>query len=80
MGRGVRALMTARSGLGGSGLSQPPFDAFNLGNLQRVLDYNNLTESAFGVPNPDYGAIGGPVTGAGYQLPQQVRIGVRFEF
>lgn len=32
MGRGVRALMTARSGLGGSGLSQPPFDAFNLGN------------------------------------------------
>lgn len=32
MGRGVRALMTGRAGLGGSGLSQPPYDAFNLGN------------------------------------------------
>ena len=55
-------------------------DVFNLGNRQRVLDYNNFTEIASGVPNPDYGAIGGPVTVAGYQIPEQVRIGARFEF
>jgi len=55
-------------------------DVYNLGNIQRVRDYNNFSENGFQVPNPDYGAIGGPVTGFGYQTPQQVRIGARFEF
>ena len=55
-------------------------DVFNLGNLQRVIDYNNWRENSFAVPNPDYGAIGGPVTGSNYQIPQQIRLGARFEF
>ena len=57
------------------------FDVFNLGNLQRVTGYNYYYEyPAFGTLNPDFGAVGNPVTKVGYQLPQQIRIGARFEF
>jgi hypothetical protein len=56
-------------------------DVFNLGNLQRVTGYNYYYEyPAFGTLNPDYGQVGNPVTKIGYQLPQQIRLGARFEF
>jgi outer membrane receptor protein involved in Fe transport len=56
-------------------------DVFNLGNLQRVTGYNHYYEyPSFGTLNPDFGAIGNPVTLTGYQAPQQVRFGARFEF
>jgi carboxypeptidase family protein/TonB-dependent receptor-like protein len=56
-------------------------DVFNLGNLQRVTGYNYYYEyPSFGTINPDFGQIGNPVTRIGYQLPQQIRIGARFEF
>jgi hypothetical protein len=56
-------------------------DVFNLGNLQRVTGYNYYYEyPAFGTLNPDFGEIGNPVTKIGYQLPQQIRLGARFEF
>ena len=56
-------------------------DVFNLGNLQRVTGYNNYFEyPTFGTLNPDFGAIGNPVTLVGYQPPQQLRVGARFEF
>jgi outer membrane receptor protein involved in Fe transport len=56
-------------------------DVFNLGNLQRVTGYNYYSEyPLFGTPNPDFGQIGNPVTRVGYQTPQQIRLGARFEF
>ncbi|HEY3162464.1 MAG TPA: TonB-dependent receptor [Vicinamibacterales bacterium] len=56
-------------------------DVFNLGNIQRVTGYNNYFEfPQFGTLNPDFGAIGNPVTLVGYQIPQQIRFGARFEF
>jgi len=56
-------------------------DVFNLGNLQRVTGYNYYFEyPAFGTLNPDFGLIGNPVTKIGYQAPQQIRLGARFEF
>ena len=55
-------------------------DVFNLGNLQRVIGYSNLYETSFAVLNPDYGLVGDPVTLQGYQTPQQIRFGARFEF
>lgn len=55
-------------------------DVFNVGNLRRVVGYNNFDETTFGVHNPDFGAIGDPVTLIGYQTPMQVRFGARFEF
>jgi hypothetical protein len=56
-------------------------DAFNLGNLQRVVGYNNWYEyPSFGTRNPDFGQVGNPVTWVGYQTPQQIRFGARFEF
>jgi carboxypeptidase family protein len=56
-------------------------DVFNLGNLQRVTGYNYYYEyPTFGAKNPDFGAIGNPVTRVGYQTPQQLRFGARFEF
>jgi hypothetical protein len=56
-------------------------DIFNLGNLQRVIGYNFYYEyPSFGTLNPDFGQIGNPVTLQGYQTPQQIRFGARFEF
>jgi hypothetical protein len=56
-------------------------DVFNLFNIQSVTGYNSYTEYPdFGTPNPDFGAIGNPVTLVGYQTPQQIRFGARFEF
>jgi hypothetical protein len=56
-------------------------DVFNLGNLQRVTGYNYYFEyPTFGTNNPDFGAVGNPVTRVGYQIPQQIRFGARFEF
>ncbi len=47
-------------------------DVFNLVDTQQVLDYDNYTESAFDVPNPDFGRV------ISYQAPRQLRIGARF--
>jgi outer membrane receptor protein involved in Fe transport len=56
-------------------------DVFNLGNIQRVTGYNYYYEyPSFGTLNPDFGQIGNPVTRIGYQMPQQIRLGARFEF
>jgi len=56
-------------------------DVFNLGNLQRVVGFNNQFEyPGFGVLNPDFGLVGDPVNYVGYQTPQQIRFGARFEF
>jgi hypothetical protein len=56
-------------------------DVFNLGNLQRVVGYNNQFEyPGFGTLNPDFGLVGDPVNYVGYQTPQQIRFGARFEF
>ena len=57
-------------------------DVFNLFNTQTVLDYNNFSELATRVPNPDFGAAGvsGVVAGQQFTAPRQVRIGVRYEF
>ena len=56
-------------------------DVFNLGNLQRVVGYNNQFEyPGFGTLNPDFGLVGDPVNYVGYQTPQQLRFGARFEF
>jgi hypothetical protein len=57
------------------------FDVFNLGNLQRVTGYNYYYEyPQFGTINPDFGQVGNPVTRIAFQIPQQIRIGARFEF
>jgi len=56
-------------------------DFFNLGNLQRAVTYNNYYEyPTFGTLNPDFGTVGSLVTRVGYQVPQQIRFGARFEF
>jgi hypothetical protein len=56
-------------------------DVFNLGNLQRVTGYNYYYEyPQFGTLNPDFGQVGNPVTRVAFQIPQQIRIGARFEF
>jgi hypothetical protein len=49
-------------------------DVFNLFNQREPIDYDNYTEAAFGVPNPDFGRV------IEYQDPIQARIGLRFEF
>jgi hypothetical protein len=49
-------------------------DVFNLFDTQNVLDYDNYTESTFGVLNEDFGR---PIL---YQFPRSVRFGARFEF
>jgi outer membrane receptor protein involved in Fe transport len=49
-------------------------DVFNLFDRQEALEYDNYTESTFGVLNPDFGRI---IT---YQTPRQVRIGARLAF
>jgi hypothetical protein len=56
-------------------------DVFNMFNTQSVTGYNYYTEYPdFGTPNPDFGAVGNPVTLIGYQTPRQIRFGARFEF
>jgi len=49
-------------------------DAFNLFNQQGVRDYDDYTESAFGVSNTDFGRI------LAYQNPFTLRVGARLEF
>jgi outer membrane receptor protein involved in Fe transport len=49
-------------------------DMFNLFDQQRVRDYDDFTESAFGVTNPDFGRI------LAYQTPFTLRVGARLEF
>jgi hypothetical protein len=49
-------------------------DVFNLFNRRSALDYDNYTEAAFGVLNPDVGRV------IEYQDPIGARIGVRFDF
>jgi hypothetical protein len=56
-------------------------DVFNLGNLQRTVGYNNQYEyPGAGTLNPDFGLVGDAVSYTGYQTPQQIRFGARFEF
>ena len=49
-------------------------DVFNLFNQQGVRDYDDYTESAFGVANTDFGRI------LAYQNPFTLRVGARLEF
>jgi outer membrane receptor protein involved in Fe transport len=49
-------------------------DVFNLFDHQGVVTYDQNTEVAFGVPNPDFGRR------TSYQPPRRIRLGVRFEF
>ena len=54
-------------------------DAMNLFGREGVLDYDNYTETTFGVLNPDLGQperSGVPQI----QTPRQLRFGLRFEF
>jgi len=56
-------------------------DVFNLFNTQRVTDFNNYTETSFGATNPDFGQPYSAVLGVpAFQLPRQVRLGLRVEF
>ena len=60
-------------------------DVFNLFNTQTVLDYNTWTEFAggadFGTPDPDFGKpISHNVAGPQFQVPRQIRFGLRFAF
>ena len=49
-------------------------DVFNVFNQREVIDYDNYTEAAFGVLNPDFGRV------IEYQDPIQARVGLRFQF
>ena len=49
-------------------------DVFNVFNRRAPLDYDNYTEAAFGVPNPDFDRV------IEYQDPITARFGVRFDF
>ncbi len=49
-------------------------DVFNIFDSQGVLTYDQNTEVAFQVANPDFGRR------TAYQPPRRVRIGVRYEF
>ena len=49
-------------------------DVFNLFNRRVPLDYDNYTEAAFGVLNPDFGRV------IEYQDPIGARVGIRFDF
>jgi len=49
-------------------------DVFNLFNRRAPLDYDNYTEAAFGVENPDFGRV------IQFQEPIRARVGVRFDF
>jgi outer membrane receptor protein involved in Fe transport len=54
-------------------------DVFNVFDAQTVLDYDNFTESSFGVPNPNFG-LAARGTAAQFQTPRQVRFGIRYTF
>ena len=47
---------------------------FNLFNTNTVTDYDDYTESGFGVLNPDFGRR------IAFQNPMAVRFGLRWEF
>lgn len=49
-------------------------DVFNVFDHQGVLAYDQNTEDAFGVPNPDFGRR------TSYQPPRRIRLAVRYEF
>jgi hypothetical protein len=49
-------------------------DVFNLLDTQDVTGYDNYTESAFQVPNPDFGRV------IAYQTPRLLRIGARLSW
>ena len=49
-------------------------DVFNLFNRRSPLDYDNYTEAAFGVVNPDFGR------GTRFQYPFAARIGLKFQW
>jgi outer membrane receptor protein involved in Fe transport len=56
-------------------------DVFNVFDTKTVLDYDNFTETTFGVANPDFGKpISQNVAGPQITTPRQVRLGARFEF
>jgi outer membrane receptor for ferrienterochelin and colicin len=56
-------------------------DVFNLLNMQRITNYDNFTETAFGVANPNFGLpVSEILSGPQYQTPRQIRFGARFEF
>jgi hypothetical protein len=56
-------------------------EVFNLFNTQTVLDYDNFTETTFGVINPDFGLpISQNVAGPQITALRQIRLGARFEF
>jgi TonB dependent receptor-like, beta-barrel len=65
--------------LGGSRRLVLGMDVLNLTNHLGVLDYDNFTETTFGVINPDFGQ---PVTSSVPQIqtPRQIRFAMRFEF
>jgi outer membrane receptor protein involved in Fe transport len=57
-------------------------DVFNLTDRQEAANYDDATETNFGVLNPDFGA---PVTTGvspfpSYSLPRQIRLGARLEW
>ncbi len=49
-------------------------DVFNLFDTQSVLDYDYYSDTSFFVSNPDFGNI------ILYQVPRQIRLGLRFRF
>ena len=49
-------------------------DVFNLFDTQTVLNYDYYSDTSFSVTNPDFGNI------IGYQVPRQIRLGLRFRF
>jgi hypothetical protein len=57
-------------------------DVFNVFNTQETLDYNNYVEfPGFGTADPDVGKpISRNVAGPQFQVPRQIRFGLRFAF
>jgi len=59
-------------------------DIFNLFNQQTVLDYDAWTSITYGAgPNPNFGLPTTSVLSGNppqYQIPRQIRLGVRFQF
>ena len=49
-------------------------DVLNVFNRRSALDYDNYTEAAFGVTNPDFGRV------IEYQDPVAARVGLRLDF
>ncbi|MBI4266691.1 MAG: TonB-dependent receptor [Acidobacteria bacterium] len=56
-------------------------DIFNLFDFDTVTNYDNFTESTFGVLNPNFGQPVDSLSGLpAFQTPIQVRIGARLDF